>query len=60
MQEASAMPTPAALNVVNDDNTSCIKLTPPQFNEGSDVCGKGAYCFVIDVSGRSSIIFFAP
>jgi len=30
---------------------SCVKLSPPQFNESADVCGKGAYCFVIDISG---------
>merc|ERR1719424_1270755 len=43
----------AALSLVNvGQGTNYVRLTPPQTNEltGFSV-GKGAYCFVIDVSG---------
>ena len=29
-----------------------VKITPPQTNDADIAVGKGAYCFVIDVSGR--------
>ena len=29
-----------------------VKVTPPQTNDATIPVGKGAYCFVIDVSGR--------
>ena len=29
-----------------------VKVTPPQTNDCEIAVGKGAYCFVIDVSGR--------
>ena len=28
-----------------------VKITPPQTNDADIPVGKGAYCFVIDVSG---------
>ena len=36
-----------------------VKITPPQTNDADIPVGKGAYCFVIDVSGRCAA-FFAP
>ena len=36
-----------------DGATTCVKIVPPQTNSiPSFSVGKGAYCFVIDVSGR--------
>ena len=29
-----------------------VKITPPQTQDADISVGKGAYCFVIDVSGR--------
>lgn len=29
-----------------------VKITPPQTTDDNISVGKGAYCFVIDVSGR--------
>ena len=36
-----------------------VKITPPQTNDADIPVGKGAYCFVIDVSGRCAA-FFTP
>ena len=37
------------------DTYHVVKATPPQTNDGNISVGKGAYCFVIDVSGRYSL-----
>jgi len=37
------------------DTYHVVKATPPQTNDGNISVGKGAYCFVIDVSGRYTL-----
>ena len=34
------------------DQYEMVKITPPQTNDANVKPGMGAYCFVIDVSGR--------
>ena len=34
------------------DQYEMVKITPPQTNDADVKPGMGAYCFVIDVSGR--------
>ena len=48
-----------ALDVVNMEDSGSqyrmVKVTPPQTVDNDITVGKGAYCFVIDVSGRWEI-----
>ena len=52
----------AKMQLVKAPNVSghYVRITPPQSNDIPNFSvGKGAYCFVIDVSGRCAA-FFAP
>lgn len=40
------------LGLVGTEDGYMVKIVPPQTNDGDIPVGKGAYCFVIDVSGR--------
>ena len=42
----------SSLSILSSEIGHCVRLVPPQSNDDSSISvGKGAYCFVIDVSG---------
>ena len=49
-----------ALYSMDDPTDALVKVTPPQTNDCEIEVGKGAYCFVIDVSGRWAFSDRAP
>jgi len=43
----------STLDLASSDDGLLVKVVPPQTKDADIPAGKGAYCFVIDVSGRS-------